>query len=498
MTSGNEILFGRIAVYNGLITSDELEECINHQRENAPSRHLGEIILERGLVDEAQARAILTMQRRRLHMGLKPERAVQEDRVVAGLMDGGKLKREDLEVAKRDKSEMEERGLFPSLGDILIQMGAVSLREFSDEQRRTDQKSLFCTSCGKKYRAVGYVPGKDAKCRQCGGRLEAVDATTSASVAPAREEGVKEDTALLSLDDVASVSLPSAVLTPRTPRADAYRPKAGDEFGRCLLEEKIGEGGMGEVYRARHLALDREVAVKVLPPKSTLQVHHVERFFAEARSAAKLDHPNIVTVHDVGEDRGAYYIVMQLIRGEAVKSIISDRGAMDIREALSIARQTADALDYAHTKKIVHRDVKTANILVDSGGHVTIVDFGLTKDIASDARLTSAGIVVGTVQYMSPEQAEGKPVDGRSDLYSLGITLFEMLTGHVPFTGNSPWHILTKHQKEVAPDIRQYRPDIPDRLASLVARLLAKSPAVRPATGAATVEEIDRILALQK
>jgi len=506
MGTGNEILFGRIAVHNGLISSQELQECIEFQREQATHQHLGQVLLERGLVDEAQARAILAMQRRRLHMGLKPERAALEERVVQRLLAEGTLTQLDLDRARRDKTEMEERGLFPSIVDILIQMGAVSLREFTRAQRETDQRSLFCAACGKKYRAVGYVPGKDARCRQCGGKLEAADASTGSAPAPAEittkkkdepeedEEDKKEETALLSLDDVADVSLPAAVLTPRVPRKGSYRPRVGEVFGGCMLKEKIGEGGMGEVYRAHHLALDREVAVKVLPPKPRLEVHHIERFFAEARAAAKLDHPNIVVVHDVNEDRGAYYIMMQLIRAKSVKDLIADNGALDIRKALGIANQAADALGYAHTKHIVHRDVKTANILVDGNNHVTLVDFGLTKDIASDARLTSAGIVVGTVQYMSPEQAEGKPVDGRSDLYSLGITSFEMLTGNVPFTGESPWHVLNRHQKEPAPDIRQYRPEVPDRLASLISHLLAKEPKARPATGEEVAHEIDRIL----
>jgi hypothetical protein len=507
MTAGNEILFGRIAVHNGLISADELAACVAFQREQAPFQHLGQILIERGLLDVAQARAILSMQRRRLHLGLKPERALLEEKVVQSLVTSGALKHDDLARARGEKADMEDRGLFPSLADILVQMGALSLQNLAEAQRRADQRSLYCVSCGKKYRAVGYVPGKDARCRKCGGALEPVDATTGSAPAPVPSPGAapppaapeprKEETALLSLDDVTDAAdevLPSAILAPRVAESSSYRPRVGDVFGGCQLEEKIGEGGMGEVYRARHLALDREVAVKVLPPNPLLEAHHIQRFFAEARSAAKLDHPNIVVVHDVNVDRGAYYIMMQLVRGTAVRDIIAKKGALEIRPALDIARQTALALDYAHRKQIVHRDIKTANILVDTDGHATLVDFGLTKDIASDARLTSAGIVVGTVQYMSPEQAEGRPVDGRSDLYSLGITMFEMLTGRVPFTGESPWHVLIRHQKEPAPDIRQYRPEIPDRLASLIARMLAKVSDARPPSGEVVADEIDRIL----
>ncbi|MHC4503002.1 MAG: serine/threonine-protein kinase [Planctomycetota bacterium] len=503
MAAGNEILFGRIAVHNGLVTVEQLDECLDLQRERAPSKHIGQIMIERGLIDEIQARAVLGVQRRRLHRGSRSAQAASEKRLCETLVRERIIDQKTISRARRSKEEMEERGLFPSLGDILVQQGSLSLTQLSAVQAGMARRELWCVSCGKKYRAHGYRPGLDARCRRCGGRLEPRDVPAPAppegrditdEIAPPAPAATPEPSGPSEPAESFEDQLPSD-LRERRPTSEAFEPKVGDVIGgRCRLDEMIGEGAWGNVYRARDLVLDREVAVKVLAPRRAGAPHLVQRFLSEARAAARLTHANIVMVHDVGEERGVYYMNMHFIRGKSVQQLIKERGRFEVREALGIVRQTAEALDYAHRKQMVHRDVKPGNIMLDESGQVTIVDFGLTKHMGADAHLTAAGMVVGTVHYMSPEQADGRTVDGRSDLYSLGVTLFEMLTGRVPFKADTPWKVLLRHQKEPAPDPTTLRPELPEQVSKLVLKLMAKDPAARPATGADLARAIDAIV----
>ena len=494
MAAGNEILFGRIAVYNGLVTMKQLEDCLDLQCERAPSRHVGQIMIERRLIDEVQARAVLGAQRRRLHKGKRRGETSIEKQLCERLVHEGLIDQRTITSARRAKEEMEERGLSPSLGDILVQQRAVTLGKLNEAQSRIGLKELWCASCGKKYRASLYRPEADARCRRCGGRLQArepepppppedEDITVALPPPPPPSEPVESF----------EIQLPRDVRS-RTPASPLSPAVVGAAVGDCRLEEKIGEGGWGVVYRARHLRLDRESAVKILSPHKMGDPHFVQRFLREARAAAALTHPNIVVVHNVGEDRGIYFIEMQLVRGRTLWQELDAKGRFGIREAILIARQAAEALDHAHGKRMVHRDIKPGNIMLDGSGHVTLLDFGLTKRMDSGAHLTSSGTVLGTLQYLSPEQAEGRPLDGRSDLYSLGVTLFEMLTGAVPFVTDSPATFYPRLLAEPPPNPCMFRPDLPESVAKLVLRLLAKDPGARPASGENLVKDIDAIL----
>ena len=536
MAAGNEILFGRIAIHNGLITVEQLEECLDLQRERAPSKHVGQVMIERGLVDASQARAIVTIQRRKLRRGRRPGRGEEERRFAEKLASDGVVDRASLERAKAAQAEMESKGLYPALGDILIQQGVLSLRRLHEEQTKFTRTELQCIKCGKKYRATGFHPWKEALCRKCGGRLAppggaaclsadtappaspeepapgseaAIDVGESLELAAERDLDIEDaedevgpgdetseavvvpgESPARSASFDAEAELPSGLRKPRGGAVAAFRPRVGDTIGGYRLEEKLGEGGMGLVFRGRHQVLDKEAAIKILPAQRVSEPTQVQRFLNEARAAAALEHPNIVAVQHVGEERGAYFIVMQYVRGKAVKLMLTER-RFDAEESLPLIRQTADALDYAHRRNMVHRDIKPANIMVDEAGHVTIVDFGLTKNIASDLHLTSAGFVVGTVTYMSPEQSNGRPVDGRSDLYSLGTTWFEMLTGRLPFYGDTPWSVLLARLKEPAPDIRSIRQDLPESICRIIMRMLEREPDKRPASAAALVKALD-------
>lgn len=242
---------------------------------------------------------------------------------------------------------------------------------------------------------------------------------------------------------------------------------------RYQLLEAIGTGGMAEVYRATDTLLNREVAVKILRAQYTGDEGFVSRFRQEAQSAAKLIHANIVNVYDVGRDGDAYYIVMEYVKGSTLKEMIAEQGPPDHLTAVIIAHGVASALKHAHGRGIVHCDIKPHNILIDEAGNPKVADFGIARAI-STATMTYTSSVVGSVHYLSPEQVRGEKVSTQSDLYSLGILLFEMLTGVLPFTADTPVAVALKHVNEKMPNIRDVNPNVPLILEKIVNKALSK------------------------
>jgi eukaryotic-like serine/threonine-protein kinase len=258
---------------------------------------------------------------------------------------------------------------------------------------------------------------------------------------------------------------------------------------RYVIKRKLGSGGMADVYLAEDQELGRRVALKLLDDRHASDEQFVERFRREAQSAAGLNHPNIVSIFDRGRAEGTYYIAMEYLDGRTLKELIVRNGPTPIPIAIDYARQILGALSFAHRGGIVHRDIKPHNIIVGGDGRLKVTDFGIAR--SGTSQMTEAGSIVGTAQYLSPEQARGAPVDPRSDLYSLGIVLYEMLTGEVPFTGDTPVEIAMKHLSQVPAPPSELRSEVPHDLDAVVLRALAKDPDQRYGSA----EEMDADLA---
>lgn len=247
---------------------------------------------------------------------------------------------------------------------------------------------------------------------------------------------------------------------------------------RYMIVSRLGEGGMADVYLAIDTLLNREVAIKVLRGELSTDAVSLLRFKREANAASTLNHPNIVEIYDVGEEDGKHFIVMEVVRGKTLKQLISQRGAMEKEEALAIMKQLIAAISEAHRKNIIHRDIKPQNVLVKDDGTVKITDFGIA--LAQDAmQLTQTDAVMGSVHYLAPECARGEAASNQSDVYSLGIVLYELLRGEVPFNGEAPVQIAIKHMREDIPSIREFNPTLPQSLENIILKATAKNKSLR-------------------
>jgi len=252
----------------------------------------------------------------------------------------------------------------------------------------------------------------------------------------------------------------------------------GQQFGPYKITEKLGEGGMAVVYKGYQQSLNRNVAIKVLRQELAQDEEFVTRFRREALAVADLDHPNILHVYDAGFVQGMYYIVMAYVDGGSLREMVG-HGPLEPEYAVSIVSQIADALQHAHQRGIVHRDIKPNNILLSRDGRPLLADFGIAKALHESSGLTRTGMSIGTPEYMAPEQIQGQKVDGRTDIYALGIVLYEMLVGWAPFASTTPVAALYKQVNEPPPPLRQANINVPSWLEPVVAKALAKSPVER-------------------
>jgi len=267
--------------------------------------------------------------------------------------------------------------------------------------------------------------------------------------------------------------------------------------GRYRLDAQIGSGGMSMVFRAFDIVLERQVAIKLMHSDVEADADQLERFRREARAVAQLNHPHVVGVIDAGEDgQGGAFIVLEYVEGETLKERIRRHGRLPVSEAIAYAIEIARALGAAHAQGIVHRDVKPQNVLIDEEGAAKVTDFGIAQTLDQEG-LTANGRVLGTTDYVSPEQALGGDVNGQSDLYSLGIVLFEMLTGDVPFGGENQVVVAMKHVREALPDVQVRRPEVSSALAAIVDRATAKDLTLRYADDAALCADLEDVLAIE-
>ncbi|HEV7358586.1 MAG TPA: serine/threonine-protein kinase [Steroidobacteraceae bacterium] len=292
--------------------------------------------------------------------------------------------------------------------------------------------------------------------------------------------------------------------TPNLRAAPAERPTAAaaaaaaipdnEKLGRYKLEREIGRGAMGVVYLGRDTAINRMVAIKAIPLAAEFSdaelVEARSRFFREAETAGRLNHPNIVTIYDVGEERGLAYIAMEYLKGRHLSDYAKSNNLLEARKVLEIIARTAEALGFAHKQQVVHRDIKPANLMYDPSTDVLkITDFGIAR--LSGAGSTRTGIVLGTPSFMSPEQLEGRTVTGHSDLFSLGVSLFQLLTGQLPFTADSMTGLMQQIAEAPHPSLRAFRPDLPACVESVIDRALAKNPEARYDSGAQMAAALD-------
>jgi serine/threonine-protein kinase len=269
----------------------------------------------------------------------------------------------------------------------------------------------------------------------------------------------------------------------------------GQKLGKYEITDLLGHGGMATVYKGYQRDIDRYVAVKVLPPHPGQSEQFVERFRLEARTIARLQHPHILPLYDYGDENGVLYLVMAYADGGSLSDRIR-RGALPLTEIQRVFEQVATALDYAHRQNVIHRDIKPDNILIDREGHALLADFGIVKllEDVNPATLTATGGLVGTPAYMSPEQAQGLPVDRRSDIYSLGIVLFEMIVGKQPFSAETPLQVVLKHMTAPVPSLRDFDAQFPPELDAVMQHALQKDPAQRYASAREFYDDFSRVL----
>lgn len=385
------------------------------------------------------------------------------------------------EALLRQKSLRERNQKIP-LGRILVEAGWLEEEALRETLAELGALTLSCPQCETEYSVRAYVRNSPPTCKRCGGALQLLDPDAAERSPEPREPtpgASPGDSTLIRPIATAPARGQVSPQPPETLDATGDDEFIGKVLGGCQLLERIGRGGMGVVYKAKQLNLGRTVAVKILASDLASDEGFVRRFVQEARSAALLNHPNIVHINDVGEFQGVFYFVMEYVDGQNLRELLKTVKKLDVPRAVDIAVQVCHALRHAHSRGIIHRDIKPENIMLTQEGSVKLADLGLAKRVASEnsASLTHAGAILGTPYYMAPEQAKDfRHVDRRSDIYSLGVTLYRMLTGRVPFDGRSPIEVMIKAIDGKKVPVREWNPEVPPELEAVVDRMMHKNP----------------------
>jgi serine/threonine-protein kinase len=388
------------------------------------------------------------------------------------LLDKGWVTPEQLQSALRKQAEILASGKTIRLGEALVDLGLLTAEKMKEALAQQETAPMRCPSCRTAYNIRGAKDGARPSCPKCKVSL----GPASGPPGPGKAEG-------------AGLSLQ------KRPAGEAFDPKLETLIPGYRLLKRLGYGGMGAVFLARQESLNRQVAVKLLPPEFGNDANHVRRFLQEARSAAKVSHENIVGAVDAGEAGGRYFFIMEYVPGETVFKLIRKKGKIPEAKALDIARQVARGLRHAHKNGLIHRDIKPKNLMVTPEGTVKICDFGLAKELTSEDSLTRAGVVITSPAYASPEQCRGEAgVDHRSDMYALGITLFEMLAGKRPFEAETSTELLNLQIGKEPPALRSLNVSASKGVEELVLKLLRKKPDDRFRSYDEVIAAIDAIL----
>ena len=342
-------------------------------------------------------------------------------------------------------------------------------------------------------RALGY--DGDERFADCESFITALSQSENTLAGEAGSKARSSDSTLAPPEEAAAPAVAPAEIALTAVRDSHPATEAASlpltQLGACRILSQLGRGGMGDVYKAHDESLDRLVAIKVLPPQLARDREFVRRFHAEAAAIARLIHPHVVQVHSIGEDQGHHYFVMQFVDGDSLAQRLQRHRRLDVDEALAIFEQCLTGLGAAHDEGLIHRDIKPGNILLDArSGRALLADFGLVKQVGKGDNFTATGMILGTVDYLSPEQGRGLPVDARSDLYSMGVLLYEMLSGRLPFRSESPTAMVFQHAYERPRPLAEVVAGVPEDLQAIVARLLRKDPADRYQTARDLLDDV--------
>jgi serine/threonine protein kinase/formylglycine-generating enzyme required for sulfatase activity len=490
MPGSDEKLFAKLAVAAGHITREQLEECLQIQESSAGNKTLWEIMVDRSYLDVHTTNTILEKVEEQ-HAARRTAGQQKVEKFFGDIaVSRGYCSAEQMDRAIAEQKSRMEGGRNQRLGELCVEMGVLTAEQVALVLNEQNRSILVCEGCGAAYSVEGFPAGKRWRCRVCNNMLEVPGVPGFASVPI--DQLLSEQIERSGREEVAA-SPAGPPAAPAGPRARAEKTR----FGNYYIIEKIAQGGMGIIYKARQRGLDRIVALKVLLAGESATKDTIERFYLEAKSAAKLRHPNIVPIHEVGIHDGKHFFTMDFIHGQNLRHMIINE-KINLHWALEVTAKVARALHYAHEQGIVHRDVKPENIILDDTGEPQITDFGLAKDIGLDANLTRAGVVMGTPAYMSPEQARGErsEIDHRTDVYSLGAVLYELLTGRQMFEFEGPIGLnsLLKTLSEDPVLPRRINPRIPREVETVVLKAIEKDPERRYEGAKEFADDIERYL----
>jgi tRNA A-37 threonylcarbamoyl transferase component Bud32 len=451
------VLQARIAVQEGMVKVETADRVLALATSPTSSISVGELLLQLGHIDEEQFKRLMVL----CHgEGGEPEDSADRELFGEAFISRGLATPDQVADALREQAELSGKGVFKNLGEILVGRGILLNSQVKALLHEQDQVILHCPDCKEKYNVLRQWAGS-AKCPADSALLSDSPRTESVGVAATLDGG------------------------------PASGSPIGMDFGGCRIVEPLGKGSMGAVYKAKHVGLNRYVAVKLMPSMSN-DPELVKRLLLEARAIAKLEHPNIVQVYDVGFQRGYFFMIMQLLKGETLEARIKDERKLPVKAALEIARDVAQGLHAAHERGVIHRDVKPANIMVTEDGKARLTDFGLAQD--TDNQEEEPGVIVGTPFYMSPEQWLGHKADERSDFYSLGVILFLMVSGRHPFQGTTVQELMNQHLKIQPPSLTSVDAAFPDGLSAVVRKLMAKPPKRRYPSAKDMLSDLQHLL----